>query len=82
VDHLGVPNSTLVNEVASLAISYKRKSVAEQNSVDLACDLFMDPEYEGLKRVLYINKTKFQRSKQLVTSDGNIYYGQRTWLFP
>jgi class 3 adenylate cyclase len=40
VDHPGVPNSTLVQENAPLAIAYKGKSVAEQNSVDM---LFVSP---------------------------------------
>lgn len=36
VDHTGVPNATLVKENAKIAELYKQKSVAEQNSVDLA----------------------------------------------
>ena len=35
-DHTGVSNAQLVKEKTQLAIDYKNKSVAEQNSVDLA----------------------------------------------
>ena len=36
VDHTGVPNTTLVSEQTGLASKYTNRSVAEQNSVDLA----------------------------------------------
>ena len=36
VDHTGVSNAQLVKERAQLALEYKNKSVAEQNSVDVA----------------------------------------------
>ena len=36
VSHPGVPNNTLIKEKAGLALAYNNKSVAEQNSVDLA----------------------------------------------
>ena len=39
VDHPGVPNTQLIKENAKVAGFYRNKSVAEQNSVDLAWDL-------------------------------------------
>mmetsp|Transcript_86 Transcript_86/g.225 ORF Transcript_86/g.225 Transcript_86/m.225 type:complete len:98 (-) Transcript_86:406-699(-) len=36
VDHTGVPNTTLIEENGALASMYSNKSVAEQNSIDLA----------------------------------------------
>ena len=36
VDHTGVSNAQLVKEKTKLAIDYNNKSVAEQNSVDVA----------------------------------------------
>jgi class 3 adenylate cyclase len=68
VDHPGVPNTTMVLERSILAMSYENKSVAEQNSVDLAWDLFMDPAYEDLRRALYNNKEEFERFRQLVVN--------------
>jgi class 3 adenylate cyclase len=46
VDHPGVPNATLVQEGTPLAKKYKNKSVAEQNSVDLAWSLLLQERYD------------------------------------
>jgi hypothetical protein len=53
VDHVGVPNTQLIKENATIAALYKGKSVAEQNSVDLAWDLLMSDQYENLRRAIY-----------------------------
>jgi len=42
VDHYGISNNQLIKEGAPMAEKYKGKSVAEQNSVDLAWDLLME----------------------------------------
>ena len=41
VDHPGVPNQQLVQEELDIAKFYKNKSVAEQNSLDLAWGLLV-----------------------------------------
>jgi hypothetical protein len=41
-DHFGVSNNQLIKEGAPMADKYKGKSVAEQNSVDMAWDLLME----------------------------------------
>ena len=46
-DHLGLTNPLLIKEKPHIAALYRNKSVAEQNSVDLAWNLLMDPEYEA-----------------------------------
>jgi 3'5'-cyclic nucleotide phosphodiesterase len=43
-----VPNSVLVAEQTPLAITYKNKSVAEQNSLALALGLLEDKEFRDL----------------------------------
>jgi len=68
VDHPGVPNMQLIKEQTSLAAVYRNKSIAEQNSVDLAWDLLMDDAYSDLRRVIYITKTEFLRFRQLVVN--------------
>jgi class 3 adenylate cyclase len=68
VDHTGVPNSQLVNEKAKLAAHYKGKSVAEQNSVDLAWDLLMDEEYSDLRAAIYKTESEKKRFRQLVVN--------------
>lgn len=39
MDHPGVPNAILVKESSEMAVLYDNKSVAEQNSVQLAWDV-------------------------------------------
>eukprot|EP00977_Amphora_coffeiformis_P006818 scaffold1498_cov163-Amphora_coffeaeformis.AAC.10 len=68
VDHSGVPNVQLVKEHTSLAAAYNNKSVAEQNSVDLAWDLLMEDCYKDLRRTIYCNEVEFKRFRQLVVN--------------
>lgn len=68
VDHTGVPNTTLVKENASIATLYNNKSVAEQNSVDLAWELLTDDSYAKLRHTIYSTKDEQQRFRQLVVN--------------
>lgn len=68
LDHPGVPNATLVKEEAEVAVKYKNKSVAEQNSVDLAWDLLMQDDYIDLRACIYNSKKELQRFRQLVVN--------------
>jgi class 3 adenylate cyclase len=68
VDHIGVPNSQLIKEEATVAAVYRNKSVAEQNSVDLAWDLLMDHNYEELRHCIYTTESEFKRFRQLVVN--------------
>eukprot|EP00977_Amphora_coffeiformis_P015123 scaffold4420_cov187-Amphora_coffeaeformis.AAC.18 len=67
-DHPGVPNSQLIKENASIASIYNNKSIAEQNSVDLAWDLLMDDAYADLRRAIYVTEDDFLRFRQLVVN--------------
>jgi len=64
----GVPNSQLVKEGASIASVYKNKSIAEQNSVDLAWELLMQDQYHDLRQTIYSTKEEFKRFRQLVVN--------------
>lgn len=68
VDHPGVPNTQLIKEQTSLAAVYRNKSIAEQNSVDLAWDLLMDDAYSDLRRTIYVTTAEFMRFRQLVVN--------------
>ena len=68
VDHQGVPNAQLVQEKSEIAILYKNKSVAEQNSVDLAWELLMEPTYKELRGCIYKNQCELDRFRQLVVN--------------
>eukprot|EP00539_Tryblionella_compressa_P008436 CAMPEP_0178765990 /NCGR_PEP_ID=MMETSP0744-20121128/18796_1 /TAXON_ID=913974 /ORGANISM="Nitzschia punctata, Strain CCMP561" /LENGTH=677 /DNA_ID=CAMNT_0020421623 /DNA_START=22 /DNA_END=2051 /DNA_ORIENTATION=- len=68
VDHSGVPNAQLVKEGAPIATLYNSKSVAEQNSFDIAWDLLMEPTYKNLRKTIYSTEAEFKRFRQLVVN--------------
>jgi 3'5'-cyclic nucleotide phosphodiesterase/Adenylate and Guanylate cyclase catalytic domain len=68
VDHTGVPNSQLIKENSKIASLYKNKSVAEQNSVDLAWDLLMEDSYSDLRSCIYATESEMKRFRQLVVN--------------
>jgi len=68
LDHPGVPNAQLVKEGSRLAACYKNKSVAEQNSVDLAWALLMDDKYKDLRATIYSDEQEMRRFRQLVVN--------------
>jgi class 3 adenylate cyclase len=49
VDHMGVPNASLVAERALVAVMYDSRSVAEKNSIAIAWDFLMRPEFNELR---------------------------------
>eukprot|EP00980_Cylindrotheca_fusiformis_P004291 scaffold918_cov126-Cylindrotheca_fusiformis.AAC.70 len=67
VDHPGVPNAQLVKENARNAQIYK-KSVAEQNSVDLAWDMLMEDNFSALRACIYQTESDLRRFRQLVVN--------------
>jgi hypothetical protein len=66
VDHPGVPNAQLVKEETPNAKHYNGKSVAEQNSVDLAWNLLCDDKYSKLRETIYATEVEKKRFRQLV----------------
>ena len=68
VDHVGVPNAQLVKEETDIAKKYQGKSVAEQNSVDLAWDLLLSDDYTELRRAICGNAVDWARFRQLVVN--------------
>lgn len=68
VDHTGVPNTVLVEEDPVKAKYYKGRSVAEQNSVDLAWEMLMQQEFKEFRETLYTTKEELIRFRQLVVN--------------
>ncbi len=68
VDHMGVPNIQLVKENDPVAQVYCNKSVAEQNSIDLAWELLMESRFDNLRRQIYTTEPEFKRFRQLVVN--------------
>lgn len=68
VDHTGVPNTQLAKENRTMASYYKERSVAEQNSVDVAWELLMDPAFANLRETIYQTEEEMRRFRQLVVN--------------
>ena len=68
VDHRGVPNFILAKEDPALAALYRNQAIAEQNSVDVAWNLLMDPAFEALRREIYQSQSEMRRFRQLVVN--------------
>jgi class 3 adenylate cyclase len=68
VDHRGVPNFLLVKEDPALGALYRNQAVAEQNSIDVAWNLLMDPSFEALREAIYSDESELRRFRQLVVN--------------
>ena len=69
VDHLGVPNTTLVLEHTKIASKYSNRSVAEQNSLDLAWEELMnETKYVELRAALFTDCAELLRFRKLVVN--------------
>lgn len=68
VDHTGVSNYQLVQEESPLAGLYKNKSVAEQNSVDIAWCLLMTPNFSALRKAIYSSEDEKRRLRQILVN--------------
>ena len=66
VDHRGIPNFVLIQEDEKLAAVYQNKSVAEQNSVDLAWKALMRPEFGELRSCIFSNLSELRRFRALL----------------
>lgn len=66
VDHRGCSNKQLVKEEPSLGIIYKNKSVAEQNSFEIAWNLLISPRFDNLRRVIFGNQEELERFRKFV----------------
>jgi 3'5'-cyclic nucleotide phosphodiesterase len=68
LDHPGVPNGQLVKENPSLGKRYDGRSVAEQNSIDLAWNALLSPEYSDLRSAIFGTETELRRFRQLLVN--------------
>jgi 3'5'-cyclic nucleotide phosphodiesterase len=68
IDHPGVSNSQLVKEQHAMALTYDGRSVAEQNSISLAWQLFMQSQFEKLRTSLCPTPTWLKRFRQIIVN--------------
>jgi 3'5'-cyclic nucleotide phosphodiesterase/Adenylate and Guanylate cyclase catalytic domain len=68
VDHTGFTNKELIDSKAAVASAYGERSVAEQNSVDVAWSVLMEDSFVGLRNCIFPNLEEKQRFRQLVVN--------------
>jgi len=54
----------LAKEDEQMADLYHNKSIAEQNSLDLAWDLLMKEKYAALRATLFVDRSEMMRFRQ------------------
>jgi hypothetical protein len=67
-DHRGVSNAQLIVEQPEMAKLYRNKSIAEQNSLDIAWDLLMSDQFEDLRACLFSNQAELTRFHQVLVN--------------
>jgi class 3 adenylate cyclase len=67
-DHPGVPNSQLVYEGTEMSETYKGKSIAEQNSINLAWSILLQDKYTELRKTICKSQAEATRFRQLVVN--------------
>jgi 3'5'-cyclic nucleotide phosphodiesterase len=68
LDHSGVSNAQLVEENHPLALLYSGKSVAEQNSINVAWKLLMEPQFADLRNCIYSTEAELALFRQIVVN--------------
>ena len=68
VDHRGCSNQQLIKEDPAIGALYRNKSVAEQNSLDVAWDLLMLDQFKNLRRFIFGTKEELIRFRQLIVN--------------
>lgn len=68
-DHPGIPNSQLVKEGTEMAKLYEGKSIAEQNSINLAWNILIEEKkYPELRKTICETQQEEARFRQLVVN--------------
>ena len=58
----------LAVEDPDMAERYEKKSLAEQNSLDLSWDLLMEDQFASLRRYLFASEEELLRFRQLIVN--------------
>lgn len=75
VEHEGVGNQQMVKEKHPLAIKYKGKSVAENNSLDIAIDLLEQKNYANLRRAIFGDfNNSSSEAREFMKAEERIFY--------
>ena len=68
VDHRGVSNMQLATEEPQMAETYRNKSIAEQNSLDVCWDLLMKHDFADLRQAMFTDRGDMLRFRQVIVN--------------
>lgn len=68
VDHQGISNAQLIKEQPGMGDLYRNKSLAEQNSLDVAWDIFMKSQFKPLCEYIFKTRAEMMRFRQLIVN--------------
>jgi len=68
IDHQGVSNTQLAKEYPELADRYRNKSVAEQNSLDIAWEHLMSDRFKKMREYIFETQEELLRFRQLIVN--------------
>jgi hypothetical protein len=68
VDHRGVGNAQLIKEAPELSSTYRNKSIAEQNSLDVAWDILMRHKYQELRNVMFASTAEYEHFRKVAVN--------------
>jgi 3'5'-cyclic nucleotide phosphodiesterase len=68
IDHRGVSNAQLAKEEEWMATTYKNKSVAEQNSLDISWSMLMSDRFAPLRHCIFANNDDVYRFRQIIVN--------------
>ena len=66
MDHPGVTKTQLVQEKSELAKKFNYRSISEQNSIELAWNQLMQPEFEDLRSAICGDEAELKRFRQIL----------------
>jgi len=81
VDHRGVSNVQMMKEEPAMAATFRSKSIAEQNSLELSWDLFMTEDYKALREYIFANQEELERFRQVIVNVVLATGRSRRWLY-
>jgi 3'5'-cyclic nucleotide phosphodiesterase len=67
-DHRGVSNTQLIKEEERMSKVYRNKSIAEQNSLDIAWNLLMSEDFDELRNWWFPSDAELRRFRQVLVN--------------
>ena len=68
VDHRGISNTRLIEEEKEMGKKYRMKSVAEQNSLDIAWGLLTSRPFKALREYIFADQEELLRFRQVIVN--------------